>query len=154
MRLFSVAVFIGVFSLFSIAGFVWRIDKEWYNSLKKPKLVPPGFLFAIVWPILFIFISLSAALMYNFHGFHAEATLFYIVLLLNFIFNQAFSYLQFKKKDLFSSAIDTLLVSFSSLVLIYIAYPLEMTSSLLLIPYFLWSCFATYLAFSVYSLNK
>lgn len=154
MRLLSVVAFIGVFSLFSIAGFVWRINKEWYNSLKKPKLIPPGFLFAIVWPLLFIFISLSAAIIYNFHGFHAEALPFYIVLLLNFIFNQAFSYLQFKKRDLYLSAIDTSLVALSSLALILIAYPLEMTSSFLLIPYFLWSCFATYLAFSLYKLNK
>lgn len=153
MNLFSLAIFACVFLLFSIAGFIWRIDKVWYNSLKKPFLTPKPIFFAVIWPILFVLISVATALMYNQFEIR-QAKLFYIVLFLNYIFNQAYSYIQFKKKDLFLSSIDAALVAISSLALVLITFPLESIASILLFPYFLWTSFATYLAIDLYSLNK
>ena len=40
-------------------------DKKWYSSLKKPLLTPPSYVFGIVWPILYILISISAYIVWK-----------------------------------------------------------------------------------------
>ena len=34
----------------------------WYLALDKPELTPPGYVFSIVWPILFVLMALAAVL--------------------------------------------------------------------------------------------
>lgn len=154
MNLTVILVFIVIYILFSISGFIWRIDKGWYKQLKKPILTPPNILFAIIWPFLYLLIDLSVTVIYSDQDFSSQSKWFYIALFFNYIFNQAFSFIQFKKKDLYLSFIDTVLISVTTLLLIILALPLNNFSAILLIPYFVWSCFATYLSFSLYKLNK
>ena len=34
-------------------------NREWYLSLNKSKLTPPGYVFGIVWPILYLLSGIS-----------------------------------------------------------------------------------------------
>ncbi|MCI3987301.1 tryptophan-rich sensory protein, partial [Bacillus vallismortis] len=60
----ALAVFVFTYSLLSAADFLFPIDQEWYNSLKKPVWTPPGSAICIIWAILFALISRSAASVY------------------------------------------------------------------------------------------
>ena len=40
-------------------------DDIWYINLNKSSLNPPGYIFGIVWPILYILMSISAYLTFN-----------------------------------------------------------------------------------------
>ncbi|WP_186312802.1 tryptophan-rich sensory protein, partial [Bacillus pumilus] len=74
---------------------------------------------------------------------------FWFVFLLNYMCNQAFSYFQFSQKNLFLATVDCLLVAITTLLLIAVSSKLFKVSAWLLIPYFLWSTFATYLSWTI-----
>lgn len=38
----ALAVFVITYALFSAAGYLFPVDQEWYNSLKKPDWTPSG----------------------------------------------------------------------------------------------------------------
>ncbi|MDR4363171.1 TspO/MBR family protein, partial [Bacillus anthracis] len=96
-------------------------------------------------------IALSVTIIYNNYG--CKPKTFWFVFLLNYICNQAFSYFQFSQKKLFLATVDCLLVAITTLLLIAVSSKLSKVSTWLLIPYFLWSTFATYLSWTIYSIN-
>ncbi|RPK05892.1 hypothetical protein BSBH6_02595 [Bacillus subtilis] len=147
----AIAVFVITYALFSAAGYLFPIDQEWYNSLKKPDWTPSGSAIGIIWAILFALISLSAAIVYAAFSFK-NAKSFWLTLLMNYVLNQAFSYFQFTQKNLLAASIDCLLVAITALVLMIITKKYSRAASYLLLPYVLWSAFATFLSFTIYSM--
>ncbi|MGF7532148.1 tryptophan-rich sensory protein [Bacillus mexicanus] len=148
----AIAVFVITYALFSAAGYLFPIDQQWYHSLKKPNWTPTGSAIGIVWAILFALISLSATIVFAACSFK-KAKSFWIILLVNFVLNQAFSYFQFTQKNLLAASIDCLLVAITAFLLMFIAKKYSMAASYLLLPYVLWSAFATFLSFTIYSMN-
>ena len=57
----------------------------WYQELNKSSLNPPGYVFGIVWPILYIFMSISA-----FRTFEETRNLFLLQLFFNAIWSWLF----------------------------------------------------------------
>lgn len=67
--IWAIVVFFITYALFSIAGFLFPIDREWYDALNKPEWTPGGGVIGAVWAVLFALISLSAAIIYGKYGF-------------------------------------------------------------------------------------
>ncbi len=153
MKKTAILVFLITYLLFSLSGFLFPIDQSWYDALDKPSWTPSGGVIGIVWGILFALISFSVAIVYNKDSFFRGDKFFWIILIINYILNQAFSYFQFTQKDLFSATIDCALVAVSTLILIIAAMRHSKLAGLLLIPYLLWSAFATFLSYTIYSMN-
>ncbi|MCY7752893.1 tryptophan-rich sensory protein [Bacillus haynesii] len=149
----AVIVFLVTYALFSLAGVLFPVDREWYESLNKPDWTPSGRLIGTIWSVLFAFISLSAALVYATYDLRKAAAPFWITLIINYLFNQAFSYFQFTQKNLLAAAVDSFFVAITALSLTFIAWRIHKTAAILFIPYVLWSFFATYLAFTIYGMN-
>ncbi|MEC1403247.1 TspO/MBR family protein [Bacillus subtilis] len=148
----ALAVFVITYALFSAAGYLFPVDQEWYNSLKKPDWTPSGTAIGIIWAILFALISLSAAIVYAAFSFKGAKS-FWFTLLINYVLNQAFSYFQFTQKNLLAASLDCLLVAITAIVLLIIAKKYSRAAGYLLLPYFLWSAFATFLSFTINSMN-
>ncbi|MBU8677270.1 TspO/MBR family protein [Bacillus subtilis] len=148
----ALAVFVITYALFSAAGYLFPVDQEWYNSLKKPDWTPSGTAIGIIWAILFALISLSAAIVYAAFSIKGAKS-FWFTLLINYVLNQAFSYFQFTQKNLLAASLDCLLVAITAIVLLIIAKKYSRAASYLLLPYFLWSPFATFLSFTINSMN-
>lgn len=148
----ALAVFVITYALFSAAGYLFPVDQEWYNSLKKPDWTPSGTAIGIIWAILFALISLSAAIVYAAFSFKGAKS-FWFTLLINYVLNQAFSYFQFTQKNLLAASLDCLLVAITAIVLLIIAKKYSRAASYLLLPYFLWSAFVTFLSFTINSMN-
>ncbi|CUB15159.1 TspO/MBR family protein [Bacillus subtilis] len=148
----AIAVFVITYALFSAAGYLFPVDQEWYNSLKKPDWTPSGTAIGIIWAILFALISLSAAIVYAAFSFKGAKS-FWFTLLINYVLNQAFSYFQFTQKNLLAASLDCLLVAITTIVLLIIAKKYSRAASYVLLPYFLWSAFATFLSFTINSMN-
>lgn len=148
----ALAVFVITYALFSAAGYLFPVDQEWYNSLKKPEWTPSGTAIGIIWAILFALISLTAAIVYAAFSFKGAKS-FWFTLLINYVLNQAFSYFQFTQKNLLAASLDCLLVAITAIVLLIIAKKYSRAASYLLLPYFLWSAFATFLSFTINSMN-
>lgn len=112
----ALAVFVITYALFSAAGYLFPVDQEWYNSLKKPDWTPSVTAIGIIWATLFALISLSAAIVYAAFSFKGAKS-FRFTLLINYVLNQAFSYFQFTQKNLLAASLDCLLVAITAIVL-------------------------------------
>jgi tryptophan-rich sensory protein len=149
----TILIFLAVYALFTISGFLFPVDQQWYDALQKPEWTPPGSFIGVVWAILYALISLAVAIIYGKRGFSAGSRWFFVILLFNYVFNQAFSFFQFELKNLWLATIDCALVALTALLLALAAKKISSVAFWLLIPYLLWSCFATYLSYTIYSLN-
>lgn len=134
----AVIVFLVIYALFSLAGILFPVDREWYESLNKPDWTPSGRLIGTVWSVLFAFISLAAALVYAAYDMRKAAAPFWIMLIINYVFNQAFSYFQFTQ-NLLAAAVDSFFVAITALSLTFITRRIHKTAAILFIPYVLWS---------------
>ena len=130
-----------------IGGLIFNNNQLFYKSLNKPFFAPPGWLFAIIWPILYILIALSIYKINNKDKNYLKA------LIINYFSNQIFSFLFFTLKSPFLALIDTIIVLISSLYLYLESKKDNQTSANLLIPYIIWNTFATILIISIYLLN-
>ena len=109
---------------------------SWYLSLNKSELNPPGYVFGIVWPILYLLMMISAVLSYK-----KVFNLFIIQL----IFNAAWSWLFFRfQMPLFSLLDIYLLIGLNSYIL-KLMYEESKLAFVLFTPYVLWITFASYL---------
>lgn len=108
----------------------------WYQNLSKSYFNPPGYVFGIVWPILYFLISLSA-----YRVFNSVYKLFYVQL----FFNAMWSWLFFSFHLPLVALIDICLLIFLNIKLMLIFLKLDKFSLLLYLPYVLWLCFACYL---------
>lgn len=135
-----------------ISGILFKSDIVFYKYLNKPSFAPKPIIFAIVWPILYILISISIYKIYK-NNNYKNTPEYNKALLVNYFSNQIFSFLFFTIKSPFLALIDTFIVFITSLFLYYETKEINKNSSKFLIPYILWNTFALALITSVFFLN-
>ena len=111
-------------------------DDIWYQDLIKSPLNPPGYVFGIVWPILYLLMSISA-----FRTFNETKNLFLIQL----IFNAFWSWLFFAFQMPFVALLNIWLLIYLNIRLNLKMFYQDKLSGFLFIPYVLWLFFASYL---------
>ncbi|MCI9585570.1 MAG: tryptophan-rich sensory protein [Bacilli bacterium] len=117
-----------------------------YNSLKQPPLAPPGFLFPIVWTILYILMGVSTYLVSK---KETVPMIYYVQLGVNALWSIIFFVFKLR---LFAFAWIILLVILVVKMIIEF-YKIDKVASYLQIPYLLWILFAGYLNLGIYLLN-
>lgn len=122
-----------------------------YSTINKPPLSPPGFIFPIVWIILYILMGISSYLIYESDSPDKNRALKTYAAQLFFNFWWSIIFFRF---SLYLFAFLWLLVMiFLIAVMIYQFYQINQFSSYLQIPYLFWCFFAAYLNFMIYRLN-
>ncbi|CAM3561456.1 TspO/MBR family protein [Flavobacterium chungbukense] len=138
------------------ASLVTRPSIEtWYVDLEKPVFNPPNWIFMPVWTLLYIFMAIAAALVWDKIKVQTEkvktALLFFLIQL---TLNAIWSYLFFGLKNPMLALIEIVLLW----LMIYETYlkfiKINKISGYLLIPYLAWVGFATVLNASIWWLNK
>ena len=128
------------------------MDLTWYNTLNKPAFTPPSWVFAPAWTVLYIMIFLSFVV-FMVTKTEQDKTLgiwlFLTQLLLNFLWSPVFFYW---KNISLSLVIIILLLAFLLLAIINF-FKVSKLSAILLIPYFLWICYAAYLNYGFMMMN-
>jgi benzodiazapine receptor len=125
---------------------------EWYDSLVKPILTPPGWVFGPVWTLLYAMMGTAAWLVWRTLGV-SDALVPLSLFLGQLALNALWSYLFFglQRPDLaFLDIVALWLGILATLVAFWRVYSL---AGLLLLPYLLWVSFATYLNFQFWRLN-
>ncbi len=122
-----------------------------YESINTPPASPPGFLFPIVWSILYILMGIGSAIVYQSDSVHKWPALG--IYILNLIVNFFWSIIFFNLRAYLFSFIWLLLLLFIIGVMIYRFFKVSPSAAYLQIPYFLWVCFAGYLNFLIFILN-
>ena len=132
------SVFIYVILALTIGGLASSntADDVWYQTLIKSPLNPPGYVFGIVWPILYLLMSISA-----FRTFNETKNLFLIQLL----FNALWSWLFFAFQMPLVALLNIWLLIYLNIKINLKMFYIDKLSGLLFIPYVLWLFFASYL---------
>lgn len=128
-------------------------DSIWYKSLNTPLLLPPYWLFAPVWIILYLMIFASFWIFFRTKSAVKKTlafSFFTVQLLLNFIWSTVF----FTLTDIQGALIIVIFMWLFIVFTIIEFYRISKLSAYLLIPYLLWVSFAIYLNLSFYILNK
>ena len=122
-----------------------------YNELNKPPLSPPGFIFGIVWTILYVLMGVSYGIL-DYKNLIDTNTknIYYSQLFVNLLWPIAFFVFKWR---LFAFIWLIFLVILIIKMLLEF-YKKDKTAAYLQIPYLLWSIFAAYLNIGVYLLNK
>ena len=133
---FSVFIFVIIALIVGGLASSNTADDVWYQSLIKSPLNPPGYVFGIVWPILYLLMSISA-----FRTFNETKNLFFIQLL----FNAMWSWLFFAFQMPFIALLNIWLLIYLNIKLNLKMFNQDKLSGFLFIPYVLWLFFASYL---------
>ena len=133
-----------VFSLF--------VSYNLFQNTVQPPLSPPAYLFPIVWTLLFLLMSVSAAIIYDSDDEISPKALFLymIQLTLNFWWCVLF----FGFRLYFFSFIWLLLLLLTVFIMTVLFYRVNKLAGILQIPYILWLMFAAYLNFGIWFLNR
>jgi len=127
-------------------------NKNWYDNLKKSKYSPPDKIFGIVWPILYVLMSISFFLIFNdkkCHPYCNPLNYFLIQLILNLSWTTIF----FKMKKT-KIAFFTIIIMLILTIITYFKFnKINKFASYLLIPYILWLAFASYLNYYIITNN-
>lgn len=124
-----------------------------YQAYNTPPFSPPGWVFGVVWPVLYALMGVAAYFLYRdaeTRDIRRGALIPYAAqLIINFAWSIVFFRLQFP----WGGAILCLAL-IAALVWTMMRFArINRASMLLMIPYLLWITFATYLAFGVAILN-
>lgn len=128
-------------------------QSAWYAALSKPAFAPPAWLFGPVWSVLYLLIAVSFGYVFMQVVKGNIPWMIALPFLLNFLFNVAFTPIQFGLQNNLLAAIDIVLVLATLGWAMYVIYPYAAWVTYVNIPYFLWVSFATVLQLTITYLN-
>lgn len=124
----------------------------WYPALHKSSLTPPAIVFPIVWSILYTMIAISGWSLWQ-HRLQPQAKTALGFYSAQMILNWAWSPLFFIYHLIAVSFYCIILISILTLITILLTRNKFKLSSIMLIPYFIWLIFASYLNAVIWILN-
>ncbi len=123
-----------------------------YATLIKPPLSPPSWLFAIIWPLLYLLMGIAAYIMYQAPQTplrQRSVLLYWIQLFVNFLWP-----IIFFRFNLYWLAVAVVIILDILVAITTVGFfKTKKTAGYLLLPYLIWILFATYLNIGVAILN-
>lgn len=122
-----------------------------YEALRQPPLAPPGWLFPVVWTILFVLMGVGAARVYlnSPERFPFALKLYVLQLVLNVLWTPLYFALNLRL-----AAFVLLLILLGVVIAMTVHFrKVDRTAAYLQIPYIVWLVFAGYLNLATYILN-
>ncbi len=127
-------------------------NMQMFEEINKPPLSPPGWLFPVVWTILYILMGVALYLVVV--AKERNNTLpAYISFGVQLFFNFFWSIIFFNAKAYLFAFVWLVLLWVTIIANAYFFYKINKTAAKLLVPYLIWVTFAGYLNFGIYLLN-
>ena len=147
------ASFIGLAEVVGLlSGLLSRSGAQVYaQTVIKPPLSPPGWIFPVVWTLLYLAMGYASYLVMTVGGRDAKdaLTVYYVQLALNFLWP-----ILFFRFRLYTFAIFELILLIAAVTVMVIRFShVEERAGYLTLPYLIWLCFALYLNIGVAVLN-
>ena len=121
--------------------------REEYAMLYRPPLAPPGWIFPVVWTVLFVLMGLAAYFVAVSEDGQKEAALRIFVVQL--LFNLGWSVIFFRFKAFLPAFLWLLILWFLVFVMVKRFSEIDELAGKLIVPYLLWLTFAAYLNLSI-----
>ena len=138
----------------ALSALLTRNNMDVYQNINKPNLAPPGFLFPIVWGVLYTVMGFSAANVVVKGRENGNETgscigIYVLQLAVNFFWSIIF----FNFRAFLFSFVWLLFLWVLIILMIRCFSKISPLAAYINIPYFLWVTFAAYLNYMIYSLN-
>lgn len=128
-------------------------NMQLFEEINKPPFSPPGWLFPVVWTILYALMGVSLYLVTETitrKNLQPALIAFAVQLLLNFFWSIIF----FNARAYLFAFIWLILLWVAIIANIYLFYGINKNAAKLLIPYLVWVTFAGYLNLGIFVLNR
>ena len=133
-----------------IGGITTTSFKEpWYSEIILPSFNPPSWVFAPVWTILYILMSIAIWKVWiNF--FDRKILSIYFI---HIFFNATWSIIFFGFHQIELALLNLIIILIFIVILLKIFFKKDKLSFYFMLPYFIWSSYALFLNFSISLLN-
>jgi tryptophan-rich sensory protein len=132
-------------------GFVYS-NMAWYQTLQKPLLTPPDMVFGMVWSVLYVLVGLAAARAFR-SGLNERTEPAMMLLLVQLVLNALWTPVYFGLHS-FAGAVVILVFMLGEGIYLHRAIKrLDKKAAVLLLPYWGWLVFASYLTIGFWGVN-
>jgi len=137
----------------AFSALLTRGGMQTFEALQKPPLSPPGWLFPVVWTVLYLLMGLASYLMSTSDASPGEKFAAWVVYAAQLFFNFFWS-IWFFGLRLYTFSFVWLLALWALILLnLILFYRIRKAAGYLLIPYLAWVSFAGYLNLAIAILN-
>ncbi len=145
-----IIIFLITFLAPTIGSYATTTFKEpWYSELIQPSFNPPSWVFAPVWTMLYVLMSIAIWRVWT-KSFNTKIIKLYFV---HLFFNSTWSVIFFGFHQIGLALINILIILFFIIVLKKEFLKIDKLSFYLMTPYLAWSSFALILNSSIFLLN-
>ena len=135
-----------------LAALLTQNSMETFESVNKPPLSPPGWLFPVVWTVLYVLMGIASYLVLE-SGKPARSKTALTVYGVQLFFNFFWSIIFFNLEAYLLAFVWLVILFVLILLTAFLFYRITKPAGYLLIPYILWVAFAGYLNLFIYLLN-
>ena len=127
---------------------------DWFETQRKPVFSPPNTVFGPVWTTLYLMMGVAHYLVTSQEAEPSAKRAAHILYGLQLGLNTLWSFLFFGRRNPFAAFIEILLL-WTAIVMTIVAFArISRLAALLLVPYLLWTTFATVLNAAIWRLNS
>lgn len=137
----------------ALSGLIAGNFSGFYQTLIKPPLSPPGWIFPIVWSILYALMGISAFLIYSADSPDKTKKVPYLIYTAQLFVNFMWSIIFFRFKLLWAATAVIILLLILIISMLISFCKIRPSAAYINIPYLLWVAFALYLNISIAILN-
>lgn len=124
-----------------------------YSALVKPAFAPPGWIFGIVWPILYTLMGVAVYIVFQTKADMQKKSLALMLYILQLFFNFLWSIVFFGWGLYWAAAVIAGILLFLILLTTISFLRINKKAAILMAPYLIWVLFALYLNISIAVLN-
>ena len=137
-----------------LSALLTRNSMEMFETVAKPPLSPPGWLFPVVWTVLYILMGIASYFVKVSEGSKTASDKALVLYGIQLFFNFFWSIIFFNLEAYFFAFVWLIILWVLIILTTVSFYKIDKKAGLLMIPYLLWVTFAAYLNLGIYILNR
>jgi tryptophan-rich sensory protein len=144
---------LGIVAIYAFGSGRWvQSGDDWYRQLRQPAWQPPDAVFGIAWSYNFLMLAVAGFIVAS-RGTAAQQTTWLVVFAVSVVAALSWAWLFYSRHALLASGVALAIAAALTIVLTIVAWRVEWWLGVAMIPYALWVCIATSLAFGYAALN-
>ena len=141
------------FGAAALGYFFSRDAMQDYANLAQPPLAPPSWVFSVIWPILYLLMSIALYMVANSKAPQQQKSLGYTLYGIQLVFNFLWTLFFFVFGLYTFSAVWLVALILIVAANIFVFWRVNSTAGKLMLPYIIWLLFALYLNIGIAILN-
>ncbi len=129
------------------------VGNVWFASIVKPSWNPPGYLFGPVWTTLYLLMGISIWIIWISNNNQLQKQKAFSIFIVQLLFNFCWSIIFFRYHQIDVALFDIVILLISIIITMVSFYKINKLAAWLLLPYLLWVSFASFLNYTIWSLN-